>query len=82
MNIIKRFLGIVWIALAPYIIFQMLLKAVEKIGAATHAHKTNITLQWGIILFIFIPCCIGLIIFGWYAVKGEYDHLPTNSKEV
>ncbi|MCX8481679.1 MAG: hypothetical protein ORN58_07155 [Sediminibacterium sp.] len=82
MNIIKRLLGIVWIALSPYIIYQMFLKAIEKISAAAPAVKTNVTLQWSIILFIFIPCCIGLIIFGWYAVKGEYDHLPTQSEEV
>ena len=29
-----------------------------------------------------IPIAIGLMIFGWYAVKGEYDHLPTKSEEL
>lgn len=28
---------------------------------------------WVIIIAIFLPIAIGLMIFGWYAVKGEYN---------
>jgi hypothetical protein len=35
-----------------------------------------------IILFIFIPICIGLLIFGYYCYKGYYDHLPESSAEI
>ena len=31
---------------------------------------------------VFIPIAIGLMIFGWYAFKGEYDRLPESSKEL
>jgi hypothetical protein len=39
-------------------------------------------LQWVIILLIFIPICVGFFIFGSYASKGEYDHLPAASSEI
>ncbi|MNY83286.1 hypothetical protein D3C86_2259550 [compost metagenome] len=55
----------------------MFMQAFEKIGLAEEGvHKTNTALQWGIILFIFIPISAGLVIFGYYAWKGEYDNLP------
>ena len=37
---------------------------------------------WIIIIAIFTPIAIGLMIFGWYALKGEYDHLPESSAEL
>ena len=33
----------------------------------------NKPMPWIIIIFIFTPIAIGLTIFGWYAVKGDYD---------
>lgn len=83
MNAIKRVFGLVWIALAPILIWLMVSQAIEKIGkAAEGIMKTNTTLQWAIILMIFIPVCAGLSMFGWYALKGEYDYLPTSSNEL
>jgi ABC-type molybdate transport system permease subunit len=83
MNAVKRFLGLIWIALAPVLMWLMASQAIEKIGKATEGiAKTNTTLQWAIILMIFIPVCAGLSMFGWYALKGEYDHLPLSSKEL
>lgn len=55
----------------------------RKIGlAAEGVAKTNTALQWGIILFIFIPISAGLAIFGYYSLKGEYDQLPTKSEDL
>jgi hypothetical protein len=77
MNALKKILGIVWIILGPASIIFMFMQAFEKIGLAEEGvHKTNTALQWGIILFIFIPISAGLVIFGYYALKGEYDKLP------
>ncbi|MNJ97272.1 hypothetical protein D3C87_150140 [compost metagenome] len=77
MNAIKKALGIVWIILGPASIIFMFMQAIEKVGLAeAGVHKTNTALQWGIILFIFIPISAGLVIFGYYALKGEYDKLP------
>lgn len=79
MNGIKRALGLLWIIIGPLAMVLMFMQAIEKIGLATEgAAKTNTALQWGIILFIFIPIAIGLVIFGWYALKGEYDRLPSD----
>lgn len=69
-------------ALAPLLVAFMFWQAADKISKASEATKSNITLQWAIILFIFIPVCIGLMIFGYYSVKGLYDHLPESSAEI
>jgi flagellar basal body-associated protein FliL len=37
---------------------------------------------WIIIIAIFTPIAIGLMIFGWYAFKGEYDRVPQRSEEL
>jgi hypothetical protein len=82
MNTIKKILGLVWMFLAPAIIWFLASQAFQKIGAATTLTKSNVTLQWVIILTIFTPICIGFFIFGYYAFKGEYAHLPSSSKDL
>lgn len=82
MNQIKKILGLVWMVLSPTLIWFLANQAIQKIGAASEVTKSNVTLQWAIILIIFTPICIGFFIFGWYAIKGEYDHLPENSAEL
>jgi hypothetical protein len=77
MNALKKGLGLLWMLLGPASIFFMFIQALDKVGlAAEGVAKTNTALQWGIILFIFIPISAGLVIFGYYAYKGEYDKLP------
>ena len=68
--------------LAPAIICFLASQAFQKIGAASTLTKSNVTLQWVIILTIFTPICIGFFIFGYYAYKGEYAHLPSSSKDL
>lgn len=83
MNSLKRFLGVVWIALGPIIILFLIMQAIAKIAAAAEGvARTNTTLQWSIIILIFIPICAGLMIFGFYGLKGEYDRLPESSDEL
>lgn len=83
MNTIKRILGVVWIVLAPVLVIFMFNQASEKVAAAAEGiARTNTLLQWAIILVIFIPICAGLVTFGYYALKGEYDHLPESSDEL
>lgn len=82
MNILKRILGVVWIVLGPMIILFLVMQAIEKIAAAAEGiARTNTTLQWSIIIIIFIPICAGLMIFGYYGLKGEYDRLPQSSED-
>jgi hypothetical protein len=82
MNTIKKILGLVWMFLAPAIIWFLASQAIQKIAGATTLTRSNVTLQWVIILTIFTPICIGFFIFGFYAFKGEYDQLPVSSKDL
>lgn len=79
MNSIKKYLGIVWMLLGPLAAYWLIKTAMQEI--AKHP-ILDTKIQWGVFVIVFIPIAIGLVIFGWYAFKGEYDHLPTNSKEV
>ena len=83
MNALKKYLGIFWMLLGPVIIIFLIMQAIDKIAqAAEGIARTNTTLQWFIIILIFIPICAGLVIFGYYAWKGEYDHLPERSSDL
>ncbi|KAA6441520.1 hypothetical protein FEM33_01965 [Dyadobacter flavalbus] len=83
MNGLKKLLGILWMLLGPVIIAFLLMQAMDKIAASAEGvARTNTTLQWSIIILIFIPICAGLVIFGYYAWKGEYEHLPESSADL
>ncbi len=83
MKTLKRILGLVWVLLAPSAVIFMFMQAAEKISAAAEGvARTNTALQWGIILFIFLPISAGLVVFGVYSFKGEYDKLPSKSDEI
>ncbi|WP_244214394.1 DUF6814 family protein [Pedobacter jejuensis] len=80
-NYIKKILGLGWMALGPIAMIFLFIQAVDKVGLAhSEIEKTNTILQWGIILFIFFPISIGLMIFGFYAWKGEYEQSPEVSE--
>ena len=82
MNTIKKLLGYVWMLLAPIIILFLLYEANEKIQAASSMTKSNVILQWTIILRIFTPICVGFFVFGKYAAEDAYAHLPESSAEI
>lgn len=81
MNYIKKYLGIVWLLLAPAVIYFLVDGAVIHIDPEGKKDINNPVI-WVIIITIFTPIAIGLMIFGWYAFKGAYDHLPESSAEV
>lgn len=81
MNSIKRFLGIVWLLSGPVIIYYLLSWAFEHIGGGG-TQDINNPVIWIIIITIFTPIAVGLMIFGWYALKGEYDKLPESSGDL
>ena len=72
MNKLKRYLGIIWMLIAPVAIFILVSSAVNNIDSAGKG-DINKPLPWIIIIAIFTPIALGLMIFGWYAWKGEYD---------
>jgi hypothetical protein len=82
MNTLKKYLGILWMIMAPVLIIFMGWQALEKISAASGDAKANVALQWIIILMVFIPICAGFYIFGKYSFHGDYAHLPESSKEL
>jgi len=81
MNAIKRILGIIWFLLGPVVIYFLVTGAIANIDSSGKKDINNPVI-WIIIIAIFTPIAIGLMIFGWYAFKGEYDHLPEDSSEL
>ena len=81
MNAIKRYLGIIWLLMAPVVIYFLVAGAISNIDPAGEKDINNPVI-WIIIIAIFTPIAIGLMIFGWYALKGEFDHLPESSAEL
>lgn len=70
MNSVKKFFGIIWLLLGPVAVYYLI-----RTAAAEIAKKPVIDtkIQWGVFIVVFIPIAIGLMIFGYYALKGEYD---------
>ena len=78
MNAVKKILGIVWLLLGPVVIYFLVSGAIANIDPSGTKDINNPVI-WIIIIAIFTPIAIGLMIFGWYAFKGEYDRLPEDS---
>ena len=81
MNQLKRIMGVVWIIIAPVIIYFLVMGAIHIIDPAG-TKDINKPVPWVIIIAIFTPIAIGLMIFGYYSLKGEYDHLPESYEEL
>jgi hypothetical protein len=78
MNAIKKYLGIVWIALGLLVAyFGLTVLGIPKISSGKQED-----LVFGIIVCaILLPIVVGgLLIFGWYALQGEY-HLVDDSPD-
>jgi purine-cytosine permease-like protein len=80
MNVIKKILGIAWLLLGPTVIYFLVSGAISNIDPDGKKDINNPVI-WIIIISIFTPIAIGLMIFGWYAFKREYDHLPESSED-
>jgi uncharacterized integral membrane protein len=72
MNTIKRIMGYVWMIIAPLIIFYLITGAIQNIQSGG-VKDINKPIPWIIIISIFTPVVVGLMIFGFYSIKGEYD---------
>lgn len=71
MNALKKILGIVWFLAGPAVLGFLVFEAIKKNSLPTST--SNDMLQWGIIIGIFVPIAIGLMIFGFYSMKGDYN---------
>ena len=81
MNLVKKIMGLIWMILAPVIIYFLVKSAVYNISSGG-TKDINQPVPWIIIISIFTPIAIGLMIFGYYALRGEYDRLPERSDEI
>lgn len=79
MNQLKRIAGIIWFLLGPVAIYYLIKTAASEISKKP---VLDTKIQWAVFIIVFVPIAIGMMIFGWYALKGEYDHLPENSDEL
>lgn len=79
MNTIKRYLGIIWILLGPVSVYYLVKTAASEIAKKP---VIDTKIQWAVFIIVFLPIAIGIVIFGYYALKGEYDHLPNSPKEL
>jgi hypothetical protein len=70
MDKLKRILGIVWILLGPATLIFLVNEAWQKIQA-NPVH--DVYLPWMIIVIICIPIAIGMVLFGYFALLGEYS---------
>ena len=71
MNTIKRYLAIIWILLGPVAVYYLVKTAASEIAKKP---VIDTKIQWAVFIIVFLPIAIGMVIFGYYALKGEYDH--------
>jgi len=81
MNSIKKVLGYLWILIGIASIIILFVGAIQNIDLQGSA-DINKPVPWIIIIAIFTPIAIGLVIFGYYAIKDEYKKLPTDSQDL
>lgn len=72
MNQLKRYLGILWMLLGPSVLIMLIASALKHANNGGTKDINN-PVPWIIIIVIFIPIAIGLMVFGWYSLKGAYD---------
>jgi cytochrome bd-type quinol oxidase subunit 2 len=78
---LRRFLGIFLLLIAPVVIYSLVDGAITHIDPAGKKDINNPVI-WVIIIGIFLPIAIGLMIFGWYAFRGEYDINPEKNSDL
>ncbi|MCC6762496.1 DUF6814 family protein [Phnomibacter sp. MR] len=76
MNTVKKILGIVWIALGLAVLYF----GITVLGWPKLTSGKQDDLVFGIIIiFILLPIVVGgLVIFGMYALQGEYKLIDDN----
>ena len=78
MNQVKRYAGILWMLLGPAAMYYLIKTAAAEITAKP---EIDTKIQWGVFVLVFLPIAAGMVLFGYYAFKGEYDRLPGNAQE-
>lgn len=71
MNYLKRSLGILWILLGASLVVYFPYKTYSVLTSSSATSEDYVF--WIVVTGIFIPVILGLLLFGYYAVQGEYD---------
>lgn len=71
MDAAKRFFGWVWMIAGVALTLYMPYQAITKLSSVQATQEDYVF--WIVIVVIFIPIIIGFILFGYYAIKGDYD---------
>ncbi|MBD2701711.1 hypothetical protein IC229_13760 [Spirosoma sp. BT702] len=70
MELLKKYLGVVWILLGVYVGYDRITDSLTKIGSPQLEDRV---FGW-VVLLVLTPIVVGgLILFGKYALDGEYD---------
>ena len=80
-NALRRYFGLLFLIIAPFVVYELINAAITHIDSKK-SELINSPINWIVIIAIFTPIAVGLVIFGWYAFRGEYDQVPTKSKEL
>ena len=79
MNQIKRFAGVIWILLGPGAVYYLIKTAASEI---IKKPVIDTWIQWGVFVVVALPIAVGMVIFGYYALQGDYDQAPEDSGEL
>ena len=79
MNTLKRVLGIIWMILGAAFAGYFPYKTVLVLSSPSATSEDFVF--WIVVTLIFIPVMLGLVLFGYYAVKGEYNNLEETDEE-
>ena len=74
-------MGIIWMVLAPAVIYFLIAGAIHNISSVG-TKDINKPIPWIIIITIFTPIAVGLMLFGYYSLKGEYDQLEEQGQKM
>jgi len=70
MNVLKRYLGLVWIGLGLCVGYDRVVDSLQKIAS----EKLDDQIFGWVVLLVLTPLITGgLCLFGYYALRGEYD---------
>ena len=81
MDLLKRIIGILCMIAGPVVVAVLIISAIQNIDLSGKSDIQN-PIPWIIIIAVFTPIAVGLMIFGWYAWKGEYRQLAERSEEL
>jgi hypothetical protein len=73
MNAFKKFAGLICIVLSIAAVWFLFSRAIAELSVTNV--KPDKKIFWYSILPVYTPLMFGLALFGWYALKGEYDKI-------